>query len=233
MNFPFNFRNQAYFYAQGSGGPLGSFSKSMAAKSTIAIDYTSISGFTMTNQSFLLDMQTQPPLIISQPVLAGQSNILSFVLSGGFGGVEYGLSIHALSSVGGTLRSDTLKVCIEAPYDQHCGCSQCGHDPCDCCDTILDLKAQVAVLRPNMNTFGSNFVQFYVAPIAPQNPNLLDMWYNTTNGLFYDYVSNGVTNSWQLQGGASSGIFNVPVTINNSLTVTGPVNLNLDCGVYP
>jgi hypothetical protein len=230
MNFPFNFRNQAYFYAQGSGGPLGSFSKSMAARSNINIDYTAISGFTITNLSFVLNIQTEPPLVVSQPVIAGQNNILSFVLSAGFGGVDYSISIN--SGSGNTLRTDTLLVCIEAPYDQHCGCSQCGHEPCDCCDSILDLKEQMATLAPNVNTFGSNFIQYYVSPTPPQNPNLLDKWYNTTNNTVYNYESNGVTNYWQPEFGTGNTVFTGPVTINNSLTVTGAVDLTLDMGTY-
>jgi hypothetical protein len=234
MNYavPFNRQNQAYFYAQGTGGSVGSYEKSMGAKTQIAIDYTGVPGFAISQISFVLNTQTVPPLVISQPVVGNQNNILSFMLSGGFGGVEYTISINC-TAPNGTVRSDTLLACITAPYEDCC-CSSCGHYPCDCysCDTITDLKEQVATIVSGASTFGSNYIQYYVSASAPQNANVLDKWYDTTNGLIYDYMSDGVHTFWQPEFGTTGGTISGPVTINNSLTVTGAVDMTLDMGMY-
>jgi hypothetical protein len=249
MNFPvavpYNFSNQAYFYVQGTGGPIGVFLKSIGGKSLITLDYSGAltQGVRIQNFSFVLTTQTLPPLIISQPILSGQNNIIEFKVSGGFGGVQYDININAtlVNNLGVSqgVRTDVLMVNIIPPYEEDCGCGTCGHYPCRChevnycCDTITDLKEQVATLVTNESIYGTNFVQYYVSNTEPSPANLFDKWFDQKTGVLSDYISNGVTNYWQPEFSSAGGTIGGPVIINNSLTVNGPVDLTLDMGVYP
>jgi hypothetical protein len=246
MNYavPYNFSNQAYFYVQGAGGPIGTFQKSMQAKSLITLDYSSVvtSGVSIKNFSFVLTTQTLPPLIISQPVLGGQNNIIEFKVSGGFGGVQYDINVNAtlVNSLGVSqgVRTDVLVVNIIPPYEESCGCGTCGHSPCRCyevdycCDTITDLKNQVATLATNNSIFGTNFVQYYVSYTPPSPANLFDKWFNPATGLLSDYISNGVSSYWRPEFSAAGGTINGPVIIDGPLTVTGVVDETLDMGSF-
>jgi hypothetical protein len=245
VNYLGSISGAAYFYAQGVGGNLGVYQKSMAAKSMVTIDYTGVTGMpnppnvggsvTITSVSFVLGTQTLPELTIYNASLAGQLNILTFMVSGGFGGVQYQLSVNVTLSNGG-VRTDVLAVNVIPPYEDGCGCASCGHAPCSCyeCDPCnVPTEQQVATLVPVNSIFGTNYVQYYVSATAPQNPNLFDKWYNMTNNTVYEYVSNGMKNYWQPGASSSGGTFTGPVTIDNSLTVTGPVDLTLDMGYYP
>ena len=242
MNYmPTNTSNAAYFYAAGLGGPLGLYQKSMQAQSMITVDYAGVLGIPnppnvggsvgVANLSFILGLQSLPPLVISNPVLQGQMNILTFLVSGGMGGVKYDVSINALLT-NGTQRVDVLDIDIMPPYED-CGCSSCGYNPCQCgpCEGY-PTNVQVAMLASSESIFGTNFPQFYVSAKEPTPANLFDKWYNSATGILSDYVSTGVRNYWQPEYSSAGGVISGPVTINNSLTVTGPVNMTLDMGTY-
>jgi hypothetical protein len=241
---PYNFSNQAYFYVQGMGGPIGTFVKSMQAKSLITLDYSSVvtSGVSIQNFSFVLTTQTLPPLIISQPILAGQNNIIEFKLSNGFGGVQYDITVNAqlINSLGVSqgMRVDVFTVNIIPPYEADCGCGACGCSPCRCyevdycCDTITDLKNQVATLATNNSIFGTNFVQYYVSNTAPSSANLFDKWFNPTTGVISDYISDGVSSYWRPEFSAAGGTVTGPVTFDSDVTIDGVLDATLDMGSY-
>jgi hypothetical protein len=210
----------------------------------ITLDYSSVvtSGVSIQNFSFVLATQTLPPLIISQPVLAGANNIIEFKVSNGFGGVQYDIAVNAtlVNNLGVPqgLRTDVFTVNIIPPYEEDCDCGACGHSPCRCyevdycCDTITDLKQQVATLATNNSIFGTNFVQYYVSNTAPSPANLFDKWFNPATGILSSYISNGVSSYWQTDFSSAGGTIGGPVIINNSFTVNGPVDLTLDMGIY-
>ncbi len=238
---PANRSNAAYFYATGLGGQLGVYPKSMPAKTMLTVDYSGVVGVPnppnvggsvgITNISFVLGTQTLPPLVVSNPVLQAQMNVLTFVLSGGFAGVQYELSINATLS-NGVLRTDVLTIDIPPPYEDDCACSSCGCSPCECRDTIDDLQDQMASLATDDSIFGTNFVRYYVSYSEPAPASLFDKWYNPATGVISNYVSNGIASRWVPEFNNAGGTITGPVIFDNDVTIEGTLDATLDMGTF-
>jgi hypothetical protein len=67
--------------------------------------------------------------------------------------------------------------------------------------------------------------RFFVSGTIPVGANVLDRWYDTSNGQLYDYVSNGITTLWVEAGtgggGGGGGGSNVTILSLNAIHPDG------------
>jgi hypothetical protein len=192
---PVNFSNAAQFYPD-STGKIGTFLKSPAAQTLMTLDYSHnlATGVTVTKVAYILDVQSTPLLIISNSVTTAQ--MLTFILSGGWAGLTYDLTIQATLSTGG-VRTDVLT--IEIVGDD---CMK--YDPC-CLPMGKPLSApsripktfQQAAMSSDCSVYKSSCISYYICASAPVNPNVMDQWYNTINHGIYEYLTDGVNFWWQ------------------------------------
>jgi hypothetical protein len=191
---PTNFSNAAQFYPDNTG-QIGTFSKSPIAQTLLTLDYSqSMPGIAITKVSYVLDVQTTPLLVISNSVITSQ--LLTFIVSGGWSGVTYGLTIQASLS-NATLRTDVLE--IEILGDD---CMR--YDPCCppmgkpiCPPSPIPKAYQQAIMSTSCSSYKSSCITYYICDTAPVNPNVMDQWYNTANHAIWEYLTDGVNFWWQ------------------------------------
>jgi len=100
--------------------------------------------------------------------------------------------------------------------------------------------ATVNGIRYQYNTANNSWVKlsnakFTAAASGPSNPAAGDQWYNTSEDILYEWISDGVSSYWidiqsGLVTGNASGVIS-DTTIAGNLTVTG--NLTLSGTVLP
>jgi hypothetical protein len=203
MNYPasvpINYSNNAYFYPDDTG-VLGSFTKAPDAKTLVSLDYTSIlSELNMNLQSisYVLNYGSAPQLLVSGTTIEANNNIVSFIVSGGLNGLKYVLQVNALMSDGQTVNVQYLEVVVSAPGTRSGNC-----DPAVYGSTgvggppISTIYQQASILNGDNTKFGSTFIVFWVSDTAPTTANILDRWYNTSDGLIYDRATDGNSVFW-------------------------------------
>jgi hypothetical protein len=173
---------------------LGSYSKPLDARTLVTVDYSgvipaisAISGF-----SFRVKPGGEPQLWVSEGQ-TGTAPSLSFFVQGGIAGRVYEVTITTKLDTGDT-RSDVLN--INVLDDDGCGCTFVMPLPIPGVGDVTSGDGAVIV---------NTAPRFFVSGTIPVGANVLDRWYNTSNGLFYDYVSTGITTLWQQAGGGGGG----------------------------
>ena len=187
LNYPLpvnQFNSLGYFYA-GTSGELGSFSKGAQDQTLASIDYSAVKAIdvSLASYSFTVNVGSAPPLLISSPGTSG--SILSFILSSGVVGASYILNINMVFGNGVT-RTDTLE--IDVPSD---GCS---------CGSLVSIPSVINngdPLTGNGAIYINSGIRYFVAYTQPQNPNLMDQWWNLTNSTLNEYITNGLTFFWK------------------------------------
>jgi hypothetical protein len=210
---------------------LGDLDKSVDSQPEVTVDYSQLTpAVTITGYSFRVSPGGEPQLWVD--TTSNTTTMLSFFLRGGIAGVQYALKIVAL--LGDTeIRTDTLNVNL---LGDNCGCQLFGSPPPAAGSSVSGDGSLIVNTAP----------RFFVSGTPPVGANVLDRWYNTTNGLTYDYVTNGVTSSWQVSsgggGGGGGGIsdvvaiaqifpdgvtttFTLATATGGAVNVTDPVNL--------
>jgi hypothetical protein len=172
-------------------GVLGDVDQPLDGRTLVSVDYSQLTpGVTLTSYSFRITPGGEPQLWISGAILGNPATGLSFYISGGIGGQQYQVTIIVI--LGDTeRRSDVLNVNL---LGDGCSCS---------------LPMPTAWPQDATSSDGSIIVntapRFFVSATAPVAPNVLDRWYDTTNGVVLDYISNGLFSSWVVPGGGSGG----------------------------
>jgi hypothetical protein len=194
MNYiSLNYNNAAYFYPDNSGN-VGNFTKAVPSQTLVTFDYTSIftATQTITQVAFLLDVQTNPQLVISGLQIVGAKNILSWIVSGGLGNITYNLSaVVTLSD--NSVRTDVVQIQVIGDDDVGC-CNPCGGQPIGV--TSIPPGYQQAGLIQN-GIYINSQIRYYVSNTAPIGANIMDQWYNTNNDTLYEYITDGNTSWWQ------------------------------------
>lgn len=200
-SIPVNYNNTTYFYPDDTG-VLGSFTKAPDAKTLVSLDYTSILtelNLNLVAISYVLNYGSAPQLVVSGTTIQADNNIVSFIVSGGLNGLKYVLQINATLSDGQTVNVQYLEVVVSAPGTRSDGCGDtavytggtgAGGAP------ISTIFQQASLLNGTNTRFGSSFIVFWVSDQPPTTANILDRWYNTTDGLVYDRVTDGVSVFW-------------------------------------
>jgi hypothetical protein len=185
-----NYGNASIFYPNNTGW-LGSFTKLEPSHTLVTVDYSQAglaSGVSIQNVAFLLDIQTNPQLIISNRQIAGAGSlVLSFIISGGYGGVDYKLSIVATLS-DATVRTDVVEVKVEGDDDMDCGCPPFRVVP-------IPKGYQQAQLSQD-GVYATGFIRYYVQDTPPLGPNVMDQWWDTTSNMLLEYATDGVHSFW-------------------------------------
>jgi hypothetical protein len=187
-------------------GVLGDVDQALDERTLITIDYSQLTpGVTLTGYSFRVSPGGSPQLSIGGSILGATS--LSFYVSGGIGGRQY--QVKVIVTLGDTeRRSDVLNVNVLGDGG---GCS---------------LPMPALGLKDATSGDGSIIVneapRFFVSGTPPVGANVLDRWYNTTDGLVYDYISTGVGTLWSLvsSGGGGGGGGGSSSTIRKLISIT-------------
>lgn len=186
MNYPIpgnSFAALTTFYANNTY-QLGQFSKPVNASATITVDYSKLTpAVVVTKVSFLVDVGGKPRLLISSPNV--NATAISFGLSQGIFGKTYTIEVIA-TLADGTVRNDFLTIAVL-------------YEGGDCCCIPFAIPAgqnQISQLNFDYLTFVNSAIQYFVSSTAPTNANLMDQWFNLTNGLLYEYITNGLTSFW-------------------------------------
>jgi hypothetical protein len=179
-----------YFTADNTG-VLGDLDQPLDGRTLVTVDYSSLApAITLESYSFRVNLGGMPNLWIEDPAIDTTNVLLTFYLSGGIGGRQYQVTILATTD-DTTVRSDVLNVNVQG---DGCGCS---------------LVAPLPYFGDATSSDGSIIVntapRFFVSATAPVAPNVLDRWYDTTNGVVLDYISNGLFTSWVIAGGSGGG----------------------------
>lgn len=222
-----SYGNATYFYPDNSGY-AGGFTKTIEAQTLVTLDYSQTlnTGVTVAKVAFLLDVQTNPQLIISGMKIVGQTNIVEFIVSGGYSGVQHQLSIVATLS-DTTVRTDIVKISIAGDS------SDC--DPCGKTTMLMPIPPgyQQASLAQN-GVYASSFVRYFVSDKTPLGANIMDQWYNTNTGALFEYITNGVHSYWFNPGiapvvpsGPSSSLYYIATDLQAIFETTVPDQFGL------
>ena len=145
----------------------------------VRIDYSGASSAALTAVAFVVDVSTNPQLVVSFPVL--NNHELAFLLSGGIPGQAYYVTITV--HFGGTTRVDTLFV--RMPSSGDCAC-----------ETFNPVPPIYTQLPLGGSGYVNTAVRMFWGTIPPANPNTLDQWYDTDNQLLSEWITDGTEYFW-------------------------------------
>ena len=174
---------------------LGSYSKPLDARTLITVDYSALTPAVVLNSySFRVSPGGEPQLLLSGSQLGtAPATSLTFFAAGGMAGRAYDITINVKLASGET-RSDTLT--MNVLDDDGCGCTFVMPLPIPGVGDVTSGDGGITV---------NTAPRFFVSGTIPVGANVLDRWFNTANGLLYDYISNGITTLWQQAGGGGGG----------------------------
>lgn len=172
--------DSAYFYATTAIVPLGPHVKQTSDQTLMVIDYSQITpDFALSTFAFTVDVSSNPELVISYAMLDATGQMLSFLVSGGIAGQQYGITINANNSE----RIDTLTINIPSSGD--------------CCDVINPVPAIYNQLPLGGGGYINSAARFFWGVAPPTNPNVMDHWYNTAIRGLFEWVTDGTSFKWQ------------------------------------
>lgn len=192
----------AYFYANPSL-VLGSMSKNGGDQTLVSIEYDNVSSSLLYVYSLQVSIGSAPPLLITSAGILSDGYTLQFVISEGVTGVSYDLKITVTFS-NGVSRTDTLEVDVPSVYPPQL-------------QPLANVITEANPLTGSGAIFINSGIRLFVNNEQPSGPNILDQWYNLTDGGLYEYVSNGFSTSWMQIGNVTPAL--PPVNLEQ-LTVT-------------
>jgi hypothetical protein len=213
--------NIAYFYANNTND-LGVFIKQVNDLSLISVDYSQLTPALTPKsiQSFTLNVGGNPPLVLSNPSVAG--SVFTFLVSNGLAGVQYTLSI-VMQMSDNSVRTDILTVNV--PSTPEFGVTNPTATP------ALPFPNQ-GVVSSDGSIYYNQVIRWFLSSTAPVNPNIMDQWWDTATGIAYQYITDGVTPRWVInQSLLSSDIITQFNTLIASYFSSLPVTLPATLGV--
>jgi len=169
-----------YVYAVSPIAPLGPYVKQPADQVLVTVDYIAITPpFTLTSYTFATDVSSNPQLVISLPQIDATGHMLTFLLSGGIAGQQYNITINANSNA----RVDNLIISIPSFGDQ----------ACDVINPVPSIYNQIPLWGGG---YVNTAVRLFWGPVAPNAPNALDQWYDTTNNILCEWITDGTDYFW-------------------------------------
>ena len=176
--------DSAYFYVVDGSAPLGPHVKQPSDQTLVLVDYTGLAAsIIITSFSFLMDVSSNPELVVAYPMLNATGNVLSFLLSGGIEGQQYNLSITVQYDHGP--RADTLTINIPSS-------GECDFAPIN----------PVPAIYNQAPLWGGGYintaVRLFWGAVAPANPNALDQWFNPTTRILSEWMTDGQTAFWSV-----------------------------------
>lgn len=193
MNYPVPVPPGAYtgtsVFFVNSTFQLGAITKPVNAKNLVTVDYTSLSlpSLGIITFWFEVDIGSAPPLIINNAMIAIGGNQLEFVVSQGVPGVTYTISVNITY---GTSLTRTDKLVVSVPAEE-CGCTGGSGNP------VFPISNLGGFVNGDNTVFISTFLRYFVSSQAPLGANIFDQWWNTTNGVLSEYVTDGLNLFWE------------------------------------
>lgn len=159
----------------------------------MSIDYSFIyPAVTLTGYSFRISPGGEPQLWVEGVTLVGSpANALNFYLIGGIGGVQYRMKV--ITMLGDTeSRTDMMDINL------------LGGD-CGCGSPRITIPYSSDVVSSDGSIVINEAPRFFVSGTPPTNANVLDRWYNTADGVVYDFISDGPATRWVVSASGGSG----------------------------
>jgi hypothetical protein len=174
-------------------GVLGDVDQPLEGRTLVTVDYSQLTpGVTLTGYSFRVSPGGSPQLWVDGSAIGNPATLLSFYVSGGIGGGQY--QVMVITTLGDTeRRSDVLNVNVLG-------------DGCACVSVPMPGPWYYQDATSSDGSIIVNTApRFFVSAWPPVGANVLDRWYNTTDGEVYEYISTGVGTLWVLSGTGGSG----------------------------
>jgi len=207
--------DSAYFYADTTLA-LGPLVKNLQDQTLVIIDYSQLTSFVVDGYDFLVDVTSNPALVISYPELNPQGDLLTFLLSGGIVGQQYNLSVNTVADINS--RTDVLTINIPSSSGD-----------CSFINPVPQIYSQLPVGDPTQGYVNTG-VRYFWGAAPPNAPNVMDQWYDPTADTLYEWVTDGVSYFWQVI--MSAGLVSEAPTDNmlygryNGAWVTEPIQID-------
>jgi hypothetical protein len=174
------YSSQAYLYADATLS-LGELSKQADNVILMTIDYRQVTPpLVIDSCAFQVDIGSNPPLMISSSDLNSAGNILTFILSEGVPGTTYKLSIVSTYQVS-QKRTDVLTV--DVPTKEQCA-------------TVGSIVNQGPFANADATIYVNTAPKYFVSGVTPPAPSIMDLWYDTGNGVLSQYITDGQQKRW-------------------------------------
>ena len=173
-----------FAFVTATPAPLGPYIKQVGDQILVVLDYQQASvGAGLTDYSFDVDVSTNPQLVISFPKLSEQvpNYTLSFLLSGGIPEQQYNLTITAHYTLSGTATQRVDRLIINIPSSGN---------------VVQPVPAVYSQLPLWGGGYVNSAVRAFWGAVPPSNPNVMDQWFDTANGLLYEWMTDGETAQW-------------------------------------
>lgn len=185
--------NPTYFIANTTLN-LGSYDKPVNAQTLISVDYSQLLPVTTIRKySFRVSPGGEPQLEIIDSTINSADNLIQFFLLGGIAGRAYEI-IVVTKLMNNEMRSDTLT--INVLDDGSCGC------PPVIAPTPYGINAGVS---SDGSIIVNTSPRYFISATPPASANVLDRWYDLTDGQIYDRTSNGIFAQWTLANAGGGG----------------------------
>jgi hypothetical protein len=216
--------DSVYFFAD-STLTLGPLVKQIKDQTLVIVDFSHVTPpHTVTGYSFTIDVSSNPALVVSYPKVDLAGDIVTFLLSGGIAGQQYKLSLT--TNVDINARTDVLTVNIP---------SQVGD--CAIINPVPTIYTQLPLGEPTQG-YVNTAVRYFWGSAPPNNPSVMDQWYDPTDQTLSEWATDGTSYFWQMI--MSAGLVSEAPTNNliygryNGVWVQEPIQVDAptDGGLY-
>jgi hypothetical protein len=176
--------DSAYYYPDDTM-TLGPLVKEPNDQTLIIIDYSQLTpSHIVGGYDFLLDVTSNPALVVSYPQVNAEQDILTFLVSGGIVGQQYNLTVRTTIDI--NQRLDVLTINIPSSAD--------------CCERINPVPTIYSQLPLGDPTQGyvNTGVRYFWGSAPPNAPNVMDQWYSPDTGVLSEWVTDGTQYRWQV-----------------------------------
>ena len=176
----------AYFYADDTK-QYGPIVKKVSDQILVIIDFTAVlAGHVIHIYNFTSDVETNPALYLTDPILNATGTTLSFLVSGGIDGQQYNITIASEQVGSATVRYDILTINMPSK---------------SACDTAIP---PVVSLLGGSTLVATN-IRYFWGPNPPTGQHVLDQWFDTTNNILFEWATDGINFFWEEIGESASG----------------------------
>ena len=176
----------AYFYADDTK-QFGPIIKKITDQILVIIDFVAVlAGGTIHTFNFDADVESNPALYLTDPILNATGTVLSFLISGGIDGQQYNITIASEVVGSEEPRYDTLTINMPSK---------------SACDTSIP---PVVSLLGGSTLVATN-IRYFWGPNPPTGQHVLDQWFDTNNNILYEWATDGINYFWEEIGESTSG----------------------------
>ena len=173
--------DSAYFYA-GASLTFGPLVKQPSDQTLVILDYSKLTPpVEVADFDFVVDVSSNPALIVSYAHAAAAGAEMEFLLSGGIVGQQYNISVTINSS--GIARTDVLTVNIPSSSGD--------------CEQINPVPRIYTQLPLGLYGYVNTGVRYFWGTQPPSSANVMDQWFNSDTDTLYQWATDGVNFFWE------------------------------------